>query len=110
MTAAHLLDEFQRGWVLLSEDGRWASATRHTAERLGADVTFVHLDTDVTPVAPQAFGTTYGIAADGATLVRPDGYIAWRTLGAPPDPAEALTTALATVSSATVGTRAGAGR
>ena len=36
----------------------------------------------------------------GATLVRPDGYIAWRAVTAPADPARALTTALAAVSQA----------
>jgi len=36
----------------------------------------------------------YGVAADGAVLVRPDGHVAWRTPTASSDPAAKLTTAL----------------
>jgi hypothetical protein len=52
------------------------------------------------PIEPLAFQTTYGVTPDGATLVRPDGYIAWRAVTAPTDPAPALTTALGRVSCA----------
>jgi hypothetical protein len=38
---------------------------------------------------------TCGLGADGALLVRPDQHIAWRAEHLPPDPAGALTTALA---------------
>jgi putative polyketide hydroxylase len=87
------LDLFQHGWVVLSEDERWASAIAHTAD-LGIDVTFVHIGTDAKPVEPQAFKAAYGVGSDGATLVRPDGYIAWRATTAPTDRTQALTTAL----------------
>jgi putative polyketide hydroxylase len=60
----------------------------------------VHVGTDAKPLQPAAFRTAYGLEPGGATLVRPDGYIAWRAVTAPADPARALTTALADVSSA----------
>jgi len=60
----------------------------------------VQVGTDATPVEPAAFLTAYGLQPGGATLVRPDGYIAWRAVTAPADPAQALTTALAEVSAA----------
>jgi putative polyketide hydroxylase len=88
------LDLFQRGWVLLSEDDRWAAAATQAAEHLGIPVTFVHIGTDAKPLEPDAFRTCYGVGADGATLVRPDGYIAWRSPAAPADPTLALTDAL----------------
>ncbi|MGH3320724.1 MAG: FAD-dependent monooxygenase [Streptosporangiaceae bacterium] len=103
-----ILDEFQHGWVLLSEDQRWAAAASRAADELGIDVTFVHIGTQVAPLETEAFRTAYGVDADGATLVRPDGYIAWRTVSAPADRAKALTNALSSVSSATarsIGTR-----
>ncbi|GAA1250268.1 FAD-dependent oxidoreductase [Prauserella halophila] len=88
------LDLFRRDWVLLSEDDRWAAAAARAAEQLDIPVTFVHLGTDAKPVEPNAFRTAYGLESTGVTLVRPDGYIAWRTIAAPPDPTHALTAAL----------------
>jgi hypothetical protein len=37
-----------------------------------------------------AWFSAYEIERDGAVLVRPDGYVAWRTRNQPPDPTEAL--------------------
>jgi putative polyketide hydroxylase len=94
------LDLFQLGWVLLSEDRQWQHAASRAAATLGIDVTFVCIGTDVTIQDTQTFPASYGIEPDGATLVRPDGYVAWRTPTAPADPAQALTTALRQVASA----------
>jgi len=88
------LDLFRRDWVLLSEDDRWAAAATRATEQLGIPVTFVHIGLDAKPLVPNAFRAAYGLEATGVTLVRPDGYIAWRTITAPTDPARALTAAL----------------
>jgi putative polyketide hydroxylase len=74
------LDFFQRGWVLLSQDVRWSAAAD------GVAVDFVRITaSDV--LAPATFGEAYGIGPDGASLVRPDGYIAarWTTMPTHPD-------------------------
>ncbi len=42
-----------------------------------------------------AFAAQYGITSTGASLVRPDGFVAWRTEGERPDPEAALREALA---------------
>jgi putative polyketide hydroxylase len=97
-TAGSTLDLFQHGWVLLSEDQSWRDAAAHAAAELGIDVTFTRIGTDVKIAEPQAFQTAYGVDHGGATLIRPDGYIAWRAVTAPPEPARALTDALARVS------------
>ncbi|MEU6559817.1 FAD-dependent monooxygenase [Nocardia nova] len=94
------LDLFGRGWVVLSEDGRWARATERAAGQLGLPVTFVRIGVDVEP--GESFGGAYGLTDSGATLVRPDGYIAWRAVSAPDDPAAELTDALARVAAAHV--------
>lgn len=88
------LDLFQRTWVLLSEDDRWAGAATQAARVTGIEPAFVQIGVDVKPAGPQPFGTAYGLAESGATLVRPDGYIAWRAVDAPTDPARALIDAL----------------
>ncbi len=41
------------------------------------------------------FAETYGVSSAGASLVRPDGFVAWRSHGAAPDPVGALREALA---------------
>jgi hypothetical protein len=62
--------------------------------RHAVSITFAQIGTDAKPVEPHAFQTAYGVGPDGATLVRPDGYIAWRATTAPTDRTQALTTAL----------------
>jgi len=41
-------------------------------------------------IADADFGAAYDIGADGAVLVRPDGYVAWRSASLPADPQAAL--------------------
>jgi putative polyketide hydroxylase len=45
----------------------------------------------------EAFRRAFGIGPAGASLVRPDGYVAWRSIGLPTDPAAALAAALCQV-------------
>jgi putative polyketide hydroxylase len=94
------LDLFQRDWVLLAQDERWATAAKQASAQLGIPVTFVGIGTDAKPLEPGAFDAAYGVGADGASLVRPDGYIAWRAVTAPADPGLALTEALGRVAPA----------
>ncbi|MBU3064767.1 FAD-dependent oxidoreductase [Nocardia sp. NEAU-G5] len=94
------LDLFQPGWVLMSQDERWAAPAVSASAELGIPVCFVRIGGEVTVVEPQAFPAAYGLGAAGATLVRPDGYIAWRAVQAPVDPALALTEALSVVAAA----------
>ena len=43
------------------------------------------------------FRSTYGVEDGGAVLVRPDGYVAWRSRDRVADPTEALHAALASM-------------
>jgi putative polyketide hydroxylase len=88
------LDLFRHDWVLLSEDHRWAAAVADTVEQWGISVTFVQVGVDAKPLQPKAFQAAYGIGPDGATLVRPDGHIAWRTVSAPAEPTGVLVAAV----------------
>jgi putative polyketide hydroxylase len=59
----------------------------------------------VRPSDPEAFRMAFGLKTGGASLVRPDGYVAWRSVDLPSDPLRALADALGRVSSATRGAR-----
>ncbi|WP_410873123.1 FAD-dependent monooxygenase [Nocardia sp. A7] len=95
------LDLFGREWVVVSEDARWRAAAATAAQQLDVAVGFVQIGTDVETVESDVFGTAYGLTGTGASLVRPDGYIAWRAVAVPEDPAAALTQALAQVDDTT---------
>ncbi|MET0498484.1 MAG: FAD-dependent monooxygenase [Steroidobacteraceae bacterium] len=89
------LDLVQPDWVLLTEDDRWRVAAAACAEKLGLKLNCVKLGSasatsspDVTD--PQAFLAAFGVGATGASLVRPDGYVAWRCIELPADPSSAL--------------------
>jgi hypothetical protein len=71
------LDLFGRGFVLLSASQAWLDASPVEAHPVDA-----------------AVAERYGIGAEGASLVRPDGFVAWRARGADPDPGGAVRRAL----------------
>ena len=94
------LDLFQKdGWIVLSEDAAWKDAVaKHNVK---APVKFVHVGRDMTfdSEDPAVFTKAFSLApsAGGAVLVRPDGYIAWRSVDLPADPAAVLNEALSKV-------------
>lgn len=72
------LDLFGRQFVLLTANSDWA---QH-GETLPLDV--VQVGADILFPAEAAFEDVFGVGAGGASLVRPDGIIAWRSK-VPPD-------------------------
>nr|WP_272209738.1 hypothetical protein [Marinicella sp. W31]MDC2875564.1 hypothetical protein [Marinicella sp. W31] len=54
----------------------------------------------VADVEPDAFTRAFGIGPSGASLIRPDGYIAWRAFAMPKDPAAATKDVLCRVAHA----------
>jgi hypothetical protein len=77
------VDLMGREFVLLTGSAGWERAAADVAERSGVRVDHCRIgqlfrDTAVT------FARRYGIGDDGAVLVRPDGFIAWRTRTADP--------------------------
>jgi aklavinone 12-hydroxylase len=70
----------------------WSLAAARASATLGIPVALAPLDAEI--------GDAFGLGTGGASLVRPDGVIAWRTSNAPSDPARELGAALAAVASA----------
>ena len=86
--------------LIAGEDGGdWIAAARNLAERAGVPLDAVrigHIDGDY--LDPRCTWLRHReIHANGAILVRPDRFIAWRSLGAADDPTAELTTALSAV-------------
>ena len=75
------IDLFAERWVLVSgPDGHaWSDCVRHSsaARALGVAWHGIRPAGDLEDVANR-FSTAYGVGTDGAVLIRPDGFIAWR--------------------------------
>ena len=98
------LDLYEKSPVLLtgSEGGDWHRAGRRLAARTGVPLECYRVgrgpDDELVPEAEDAdWARTHGVAADGAVLVRPDGFVAWRSEGPATDPERVLTEVLETV-------------
>jgi len=89
------LDLLQHHWVLVTDSEVWCEAAAQAIKRVGLKVECLHIG-----------GAAFGIGPEGASLVRPDGYVAWRSLELPADPAAALTAALTEVACLTRALRA----
>ncbi|ODU05100.1 MAG: monooxygenase [Pseudonocardia sp. SCN 72-86] len=93
-------DLFGRRFVLLRGPGpnAWADAARSAADTLGV-VFDEHVigGPDGLCDDGSAFPAAYGLGATGATLVRPDGFVAWRAVDDAGASAEALVASLTTI-------------
>ena len=87
------LDLFGRGFVLLTTPGgaAWGDASRAAARQ------FPGLGFDAHVIPSPEFATAYGLGDNGAVIVRPDGFVAWRSKGITSDPERTVASALTTV-------------
>ena len=85
------IDLFRGPFVLLAgpEGAAWCDAARS----LRSDVLEAHL-IDRARDPEGRFASSYGLSASGATLVRPDGFVAWRAHALAGEPARALSDVL----------------
>ena len=78
------LDLFGHDFIVLSPVEQWCAAARDAG-------------LDARRIDSPAFLAAYGTGSEGAVLVRPDGFIAWRTKGGAEDGGRELTSALAAI-------------
>ncbi|MGW7008479.1 FAD-dependent oxidoreductase [Streptomyces sp. NPDC054933] len=97
------LDLYERAFVLLCGTGgrRWYDAGQRVADRwelplecyrVGPDA-----DHDLVSEPGADWAQVHGTSSDGAVLVRPDGFVAWRAAAATAEPEAALTAVLQSV-------------
>ncbi|MFB6890395.1 FAD-dependent oxidoreductase [Kitasatospora sp. NPDC056327] len=86
------LDLYEQAPVLLTGSGgtAWQEAARRAADRLAVPLDAFRIgdgaDDDLAPEPGADFGALHGIGPGGALLVRPDGFVAWRSEGPVGDP------------------------
>ncbi|MEV7172465.1 FAD-dependent monooxygenase [Streptomyces sp. NPDC093224] len=95
------LDLYERSFVLLSGVGTpWRAAAQRVAGQLpvGLEAYTIGSGPGADLLEESASWTeVHGTGAEGAVLVRPDGFVAWRSEGAVADPAGTLREVLSTV-------------
>jgi putative polyketide hydroxylase len=98
------LDLYERSMVLLSSGdgaGEWHAAAAGIAEHLSVPLDSYRIgagaDCELCTEGETDWAQVHGITADGAVLVRPDGFVAWRSEGASADPGTTLRAALASL-------------
>ncbi|MGW2051442.1 FAD-dependent oxidoreductase [Streptomyces sp. NPDC001858] len=86
------LDLYERSLVLLSdaaEPSGWHEAAERLAAELALPLTSYRVGTgsgaDLAPEGDADWAQCHGTARGGAVLVRPDGFVAWRSPGPDPD-------------------------
>ncbi|MFJ3581978.1 FAD-dependent oxidoreductase [Streptomyces sp. NPDC090127] len=103
-TRISTLDLYERSLVLLSAGGgtgAWHTAAARVAHQLSVPLDAYRIgdgpDAELSPEADTDWAEVHGVTPDGAVLVRPDGFVAWRSTGASPDPETTLLRALRAV-------------
>ncbi|CAL9667086.1 4-methyl-5-nitrocatechol 5-monooxygenase [Streptomyces sp. enrichment culture] len=98
------LDLYERSLVLLSDAGEasgWHEAAVRLAEEMSVPLTSYRVgtgpDAEVAPDADADWSALHGTTPAGAVLVRPDGFVAWRSQGSVQDPVAVLGKVLAEV-------------
>lgn len=93
------LDLFGGNFALLvgPEGGAWRESGRTTAKQLGVDLDIHEIGKGKLMDPGGAFSSAYGITRSGAVLVRPDGFVAWRSKDSNGASAPTFTRALASI-------------
>ncbi|MER5873252.1 FAD-dependent monooxygenase [Streptomyces sp. NPDC002044] len=96
------LDLYERSFVLLSGAGTpWREAAEavggQLSVRLDAYAFGAGRDADLIPEGDADWAAAHELTAEGAVLVRPDGFVAWRSEGAVADPRAVLLDVVSTV-------------
>lgn len=68
----------QKSWTLISASGKWETVLLGVNERSRNTIRSVRVDDQL-----KEFQQAFSVCETGAALIRPDGYIAWRSNGMP---------------------------
>ncbi|NNN31068.1 FAD-dependent monooxygenase [Streptomyces sp. S3(2020)] len=98
------LDLYERSFVLLSDaddPSGWHEAAVRLAEAMSVPLMSYRVggasDAELTPEGDTDWSAVHGTEPGGAVLVRPDGFVAWRSAGPDPDAESVLRQVLTTL-------------
>lgn len=94
------LDLLDGRFVLLTGTGgtAWSEAAAAVAEKLGIGLTAYRIGADADLLdLENGWPAKLGVSAEGAVLVRPDGFVAWRTSTLPTSPESRLVQVLSSI-------------
>ncbi len=93
------LDLFGKNFTMLAavDGANWCEAARETAERIGIALDVHRVGAGALADPERAFPAAYGIEPDGAVLVRPDGFVAWRAKNSTSASGSALSAVLTSI-------------
>jgi len=89
------LDLFGRDFAVVAgpQGEAWRAAAERAAASLGVTVAVHRIGAEIADPSG-GLAALYGVGDEGASLVRPDGFVAWRASAAEADPEQALVDAL----------------
>lgn len=100
-TRISTLDLYEGSLVLLSSAGTvgdWHDAATHVARELSVPLDSYRIgggpDAELSPASDLEWAQAHGVTPEGAVLVRPDGFVAWRREGPSANPEAELRDAL----------------
>ncbi|MDX3452880.1 FAD-dependent monooxygenase [Streptomyces sp. ME02-8801-2C] len=103
-TRISTLDLYEGSLVLLSSAGGaggWHDAATAVARELAVPLDSYRIgsgpDVELSSASDLEWAEAHGVGADGAVLVRPDGFVAWRSVGAAADPRATLRETLSSI-------------
>jgi putative polyketide hydroxylase len=88
------LDLLQKSWVLLAGDEAWEAVASSLKAKAGVSLACLRFGRELSSDSASDLTPVYGIGPRGAVLIRPDGYIAWRSVELPAEPGLALEAAI----------------
>ncbi|MFJ8027876.1 FAD-dependent oxidoreductase [Streptomyces sp. NPDC096311] len=100
-TRVSTLDLYERSMVFLTSSDKWHSAAKEVAQKLSVPLDAYRIgsgaDAELSPASDTDWAEVHGVTEDGAVLVRPDGFVAWRSEGPSASPETALREALTAI-------------
>ncbi|KAM0543966.1 hypothetical protein ACHAPJ_012061 [Fusarium lateritium] len=88
------LDFFGKSWVVISKDKAWEQPVAAAVKAARVETVFVQIGDEAIEKNDGDFNRLFGVEDGGASLIRPDGFIAWRSRDWPADAEEELSKAL----------------